>query len=206
MRSDDITIIIIVLEGLENEAEKTSSTSSTTSPANDKQPPAPQMRGQSFIAQDPSHPSASANRPVRARARARTHGANECTAMPIQRLTAPNACRGRAEAAASEEARKEARQRRFTLRLSVLPQVRRGMSVAKRNIIASTQDDEEDEEPFVVPLNLPRKKPEDERRCVRTRVVSYTAPRTPTAQIGALDRIFSVLASAPVACRRLHTG
>jgi hypothetical protein len=72
VRSDDITIIIIVLEGLENEAEKTSSTSSTTSPANDKQPPAPQMRGQSFIAQDPSHPSASANRPVRARTHART--------------------------------------------------------------------------------------------------------------------------------------
>jgi hypothetical protein len=92
VRSDDITIIIIVLEGLENEAEKTSSTSSTTSPANDKQPPAPQMRGQSFIAQDPSHPSASANRPVRARTHARTHGANECTAMPIQRLAAPNAC------------------------------------------------------------------------------------------------------------------
>jgi hypothetical protein len=70
VRSDDITIIIIVLEGLENEAEKTSS---TTSPANDKQPPSPQMRGQSFIAHDPSHPSASANRPVRARTRARTH-------------------------------------------------------------------------------------------------------------------------------------
>ncbi len=41
VRSDDITIIIIVLEGLENEAEKTSS---STSPANNKQsqlPPTP---------------------------------------------------------------------------------------------------------------------------------------------------------------------
>jgi hypothetical protein len=67
------------------------------------------------------------------------------------------------------------------------------MSVAKRNIIASTQDDEEDEEPFVVPLNLPRKKPEDERRCVRTRVVSYTAPRIPTyrTERGARSHLFS---------------
>ena len=41
--------------------------------------------------------------------------------------------------------RKQGRKRRLTLRFSVLPQVRRGMSVAKRNIIASTQDDKEDE-------------------------------------------------------------